>query len=217
MPKQTFLNLPEEKRQKFIDMAIEEFALNDYQNASITTLVKKMGIAKGSVYQYFENKKDLYYYLIEYVGEKKLQYTGELLTKTGSDFWKWYKKLCSISIQFDLNYPLFGCFLATVARERNNEEVGNIALKNKGESIEFFKKVLQKQIKKGNLSKKNDVATAAFILTQISYGLTDAICMEKDFDLRMKARNNESVFEADNDDIKRLLKKITASLEKFIQ
>ena len=216
MPKQTFLNLPEEKRQRFIDTAIEEFALNDYQNASITTMVKKMGIAKGSVYQYFENKKDLYYYLIEYVGEKKLNHTGDFVNKTGGDFWKWYKKLCSSSIQFDLQFPLFGCFLATVARERNNQEVGNIALKNKKESIQFFSKILSKQTKKGNLSKKNDIETAAFILTQISYGLTDSICLEKGFDLREKAKNKEEVTEASQDDIKKLLKKTTASLQKLI-
>lgn len=216
MPKQTFLNLPDEKRQKFIDTAIEEFALNDYQNASITTLVKKMGIAKGSVYQYFENKKDLYYYLIEYIGTKKLDSTGEYMQKTGSDFWKWYKKLSFESIRFDLDHPMFGCFLATVARERNNDEIGNIALKNKKESIRFFQKVLDKQQKKGNISKKADTETAAFILTQISYGLTDIICLEKKIDLRAKAKLGEQVTEASDEDIKQMLKKTMASLQKMI-
>mgnify|MGYP001367152296 CR=1 FL=1 len=60
MPKSTFLNLRPEKRADFTDAALFEFALNDYQNASITNMVKVLGIAKGSVYQYFENKKDLY-------------------------------------------------------------------------------------------------------------------------------------------------------------
>ena len=73
MPKSTFLNLRPEKRADFTDAALFEFALNDYQNASITNMVKVLGIAKGSVYQYFENKKDLYEFLIELAAEEKLK------------------------------------------------------------------------------------------------------------------------------------------------
>ena len=58
MPKQTFFNLPEDKRENLINIAIEEFAENDYQTASISRIVANAGIAKGSFYQYFENKED---------------------------------------------------------------------------------------------------------------------------------------------------------------
>ena len=59
MPKETFLNLPEEKRNRILDAAIQEFAANPYDVASISNIVRKVGIAKGSFYQYFEDKKDL--------------------------------------------------------------------------------------------------------------------------------------------------------------
>ena len=65
MPKQTFFNLAESKRDAFLELAIDEFAKNDYKNASISRIVEKAGIAKGSFYQYFENKADLYLYLIQ--------------------------------------------------------------------------------------------------------------------------------------------------------
>ena len=65
MPKQTFLNLPEEKRKAFIEIALEEFANNDYNTASVSKIVGKAGIAKGSLYQYFEDKQDLFMYLLE--------------------------------------------------------------------------------------------------------------------------------------------------------
>jgi TetR/AcrR family transcriptional regulator len=65
MPKPTFFNLTDDKRQRLIDLAIEEFAENDYDLASISKIVAQAGIAKGSFYQYFEDKKDLYQYLLE--------------------------------------------------------------------------------------------------------------------------------------------------------
>lgn len=71
MPKETFFNLPEEKRQRILDLAIEEFAHHDYQNASISRIVAEASIAKGSFYQYFEDKADLYRYLLNLIFQEK--------------------------------------------------------------------------------------------------------------------------------------------------
>ena len=60
----TFERLSESKRHAFLEAAYREFALKGYEAASITNLVKDLGIAKGSVYQYFDDKKDLYEHLI---------------------------------------------------------------------------------------------------------------------------------------------------------
>lgn len=77
MPKATFFNLPEEKRQLIIDLAIEEFAENDYESASISKIVAQAGIAKGSFYQYFEDKSDLYKYLLDEGGRLKMRFLAD--------------------------------------------------------------------------------------------------------------------------------------------
>jgi AcrR family transcriptional regulator len=74
VPKQTFLNLPDEKRQAFTDIALEEFASHDYNTASVSKIVARAGIAKGSVYQYFEDKQDLFLYLLEVANRAMLGY-----------------------------------------------------------------------------------------------------------------------------------------------
>ena len=66
MPKQTFFNLPEEKRNHIIEVSIDEFAKAPYQNISINHLIKSMNIPTGSFYQYFEDKKDLYFYILSF-------------------------------------------------------------------------------------------------------------------------------------------------------
>lgn len=65
MPKQTFFNLPEEKRRRIVDCAVGEFAEHGYNMASISRMVAAAGIAKGSFYQYFEDKEDLYAHVID--------------------------------------------------------------------------------------------------------------------------------------------------------
>ncbi|MFW5889535.1 MAG: TetR family transcriptional regulator [Bacillota bacterium] len=64
MPTYTFLNLSEEKRNKIINAAIEEFSNNIIDKASINKIVKNANISRGSFYTYFKDKYDLLDYLI---------------------------------------------------------------------------------------------------------------------------------------------------------
>ena len=74
MPKQTFLNLPEEKRERILSCATTEFAQRGHDAASISRIVEAAGIAKGSFYQYFEDKDDLFLYIVNTrIGSIKLQ------------------------------------------------------------------------------------------------------------------------------------------------
>lgn len=66
MPKSTFFNLPKEKRERIIKTAMDEFAQAPYQDTSINHLIKCMDIPTGSFYQYFEDKKDLYFHILSH-------------------------------------------------------------------------------------------------------------------------------------------------------
>lgn len=59
MPKETFLKLPQEKKEKIIKAAKNEFKRAPLEQASIKNIVEDAGIARGSFYQYFESKEDL--------------------------------------------------------------------------------------------------------------------------------------------------------------
>src|SRR5690242_14812279 len=85
-PKSTFLNLPPEKRERIIELAIEEFSERPYAQASLSRIVARAGIAKGSVYQYFEDKRDLYRWLLtEEVPRRKLAWVAADPPPPGSD------------------------------------------------------------------------------------------------------------------------------------
>ena len=64
MPTPTFLKLPNEKRSRIVERAIEEFSEHPYRQASLSRIVVRAGIAKGSLYQYFDDKLDLYEWLV---------------------------------------------------------------------------------------------------------------------------------------------------------
>lgn len=64
MPKSTFFNLPLDKRDKILECSKDEFAKHGFYNSSINRIIKEADISRGSFYQYFENKEDLYFYLL---------------------------------------------------------------------------------------------------------------------------------------------------------
>ncbi|MGL4608025.1 MAG: TetR/AcrR family transcriptional regulator [Eubacteriaceae bacterium] len=65
MPKDTFLNLPNEKQQRILKAAIDEFAMRNIETANIANIIKNSNISRGSFYQYFTSKEDLFVYIIE--------------------------------------------------------------------------------------------------------------------------------------------------------
>jgi AcrR family transcriptional regulator len=61
-----FESLPEEKKKRILDAAIEEFAINGYDKASTNSIVKKADISKGILFHYFKSKKNLFLYIFDY-------------------------------------------------------------------------------------------------------------------------------------------------------
>src|SRR4051794_13707976 len=64
LPKITFLNLPEDKKQTLIQAVKKEFSRVPLYDASISNIVKSASIPRGSFYQYFEDKEDAFFFLL---------------------------------------------------------------------------------------------------------------------------------------------------------
>lgn len=65
MPNDTFFNLPAQKQKTVFDAAVREFSAHMFSEASINRIVKAAQIPRGSFYQYFHGKEDLFAYVIE--------------------------------------------------------------------------------------------------------------------------------------------------------
>ena len=88
MCSETFLRLPEEKRSRFLNAAWEEFTSTRFGDVSINQIVRKAGIPRGSFYQYFEDKEDLFLYLLEEVREHVKREYRRALEDAGGDIFQ---------------------------------------------------------------------------------------------------------------------------------
>ena len=55
-----FENIPAEKREKILLVALNEFSSRGYENANINVIAKKSGVSVGAMYKYFGSKQNLF-------------------------------------------------------------------------------------------------------------------------------------------------------------
>lgn len=65
MPKTTFFNLSEEKRNSVMNASKKEFSRVSLNEALVKNIVLDAGIPRGSFYQYFEDIDDCFYYVLD--------------------------------------------------------------------------------------------------------------------------------------------------------
>lgn len=65
MPTPTWERLPEARRAAVIAAAEDEFSAHGFSGGSLNVIARNAGVAKGSLFQYFHDKSDLYAYLSE--------------------------------------------------------------------------------------------------------------------------------------------------------
>ena len=88
MPSSTFLNLPAEKQEKLLEAATREFSHRPFNEASINQIIKEAGIPRGSFYMYFQDKEDLFRYLIKGYMDQLLMLLEEFLLQSGGDIFQ---------------------------------------------------------------------------------------------------------------------------------
>ncbi len=183
MPKETFFNLPDEKKERVIDAAMDEFAERSYHKARITAIADKAGIAKGSFYQYFSDKKDLFKHIMDLSVEKKLEYINYdmMANKEKYSFFQLLREIYLSGFRFAKENPR----LVSIGNMLlNNKELqAEIWGEYKDDSSSFFEQLLEVGIAKNELDPAMDRTFVSRLLTAINYSLLDIIYINGKIDL----------------------------------
>lgn len=210
----TFLKLSPDKQERLLRAAYLEFGEHDYSQASLSRLVKTLGIAKGSIYQYFNDKKGLYLYLLEQANRKRQQYVAEHLPKSAENFLTHFREIHYLGLRFDLSEPLYSAFLQKVAQERFFEDIGDLSARRRQHALAYYEKVLSKAEADKQLRPKLEHKVGAFVLMQVSSGLLDYLCDQYQINLVQAAQNGEDLRQKVSDDtLKKALRELLQILK----
>lgn len=182
MPTETFFNLPKEKKQRIIDAAIDEFADHPYKSASIARIIKMADIPRGSFYQYFDDIKDLYKYIFDITGEKKIKYFHSIMAQMDElKTIEVIKLLYVAGIEFGKNHPK----LAAIANKFNKEDESikkEILGGFEGKSSEIYEHILRKGQEKGEIDPNIDIEIAAYMFFALNTTMFDYFNDGDDYD-----------------------------------
>ncbi|MCP4361305.1 MAG: TetR/AcrR family transcriptional regulator [Chloroflexi bacterium] len=192
MPKQTFYNLPDDKRETLITIALDEFATHDYKNASISQIVAKAGIAKGSFYQYFQNKADLYRYLLDLGADAKMEMLSTTPPDPGIGIFVFLRWLMQERGQFDLHNPQLSQIGYRAAK--NNDFPDDYLEDMMGQVRPFFTQLVTQGQQQGDIASDIDADLASFIFYVIFIELGIYLIDKLDVSVDGKLDDNHTPF-----------------------
>ena len=194
MPKDTFIKLKPAKKEAITNAFLHEFSHHVYEEASITKAVKSLGIAKGSVYQYFKDKLDLYLYLKELCETVKVEYIMHLKREDYPDFWAYYRDLYAEGILFDLEHPLKSRFLYNISQNENSPALKGILKDWLVKAREMMGHMIQKEIDAGHFRNDIPVKTMAHFLVTVSSAIGDYMQTIHSADFEQNLENDQPIF-----------------------
>ncbi|MDQ3394144.1 MAG: TetR/AcrR family transcriptional regulator [Bacteroidota bacterium] len=216
MPLSTFLNLDPARQKEILNVAFEEFALYPYEMASLSRIVKNLSVAKGSFYRYFENKLDLYIYLIEYATKLKADLVEKELKKPVNNIIDLFNEDFLLKLYFDLEFPIYSGFLYNVMQERNNEELGNITLVTKKKMMNDIKVILKTQQNEGTLKTNINLDVLSYTIVQIQIGIYDYLEIKYKVNFRDNILNKKPIFAIPASEIMLTIKSFTGLLHEGV-
>lgn len=214
MPTQTFLALASAKRTRIVEEAISEFSERTYGEASLSAIVRRLGIAKGSIYQYFADKRDLYCWLVtEEVPRRKQAYSSEPAATARADFWERLRWRVERGIAFLVEHPRLARLTAASADPSADPEIRGLHRAVCEESYRDLRAFIAEGVKAGALPRATDLTLATSVVTAvIGPGLTDIILRELGAELHQVLSDDELRNRIDTRMRKKLARKAVATL-----
>ena len=74
MPTVTWARLDPARRAAVVEAAEAEFAEHGFSQGSLNVIARRGGVAKGSLFQYFADKRDLYAFVVDVASERVRSY-----------------------------------------------------------------------------------------------------------------------------------------------
>jgi AcrR family transcriptional regulator len=179
MPTSTFFALLAERRERLLREAVAEFSERTYAEASLSQIARRARIPKGSFYQYFEDKLDLYRWLVtEEAPRHKREFIGKAAPR--GEFWDDFELMIERGMAFLVEHPRLARLTAAAADPASSEEVRGLHKAICEAGIDELRELLSRGMACGAIASPDlqlDVATR-LVAAIVGPGLTEVVLQE---------------------------------------
>ncbi len=178
VPRDIFNKLDDSKKSKILDAAVEEFSLHGFRQASVNRMVERIGIAKGSLFQYFGTKEGLFKVIFNYAVELVRQSLRQVKQETAdADFFERIRKSTLAGARFIKRHPrIYRIYLKMIFQEDfplRAEFLQQVHLF----SAEYLRPIVEAGVARGELRPDMDVDMTVFMLDALMDRFLQAYCV----------------------------------------
>lgn len=148
MPKETFLRLRIDKQERIMRTAISEFIKNGFERTKVGDIAAGAGVAKGSIYQYFDDKKDLFVYCAEWGLEVFMKKLDERMHIGDMDIFEYFEDNVPKTEVLEEEHEL-AVFMQLIEREPGLIDASMQSMYSIADA--YIKKLIQNSKKKGTV------------------------------------------------------------------
>ena len=164
--KETFDKISEEKREKILDAAINEFARKGYNAANVNTIAKNAGVSIGSIYNYFATKEDIALTILD-KGYSLLDEVFSGIDLVSGDIFDKIEKLIRAAQKYSRKYPQITQMYLDISSEGLAHLSDKLSMKLESISARFYQSIITESIKEGIVDSSLDPEIASFCLDNI--------------------------------------------------
>jgi TetR/AcrR family transcriptional regulator len=174
-----FQSLNPEKREKVFKAAVGEFAAKGYRNASMNSIVKIARISKGSLFQYFRTKQDLFDGVVEMAVTEVKEFLRQVREETSHmSFIERLGALIRAGFGFIDDHPLLARIYFHLIQSGEAPFGAERMLQLHKLSDEFMAELIRDAINRGELRQDLDVERVAFLVNALMETLLRAYYTE---------------------------------------
>ncbi len=166
----------DEKKEKIAIKALELFLTQGYQNVSITDLQNALNMGRGTMYYYFKDKEDLFFYVMTqyFITPKRhcMRQPDNILTSQMiTEMLKYLHGLEEVAANFDnKNVNTSGVVTLYYTAYLQFPHLYKLAYRIYEKELEIWKRALRNSIRAGEIRPDIDVETVASLFTHIKDG-----------------------------------------------
>ena len=163
MPKVVDEQMREATRQRIIHEAAGEFARLGFDQANINTIAELAGIGKGTIYLYFENKRELFLTMLRYIAQAQMTSIRLSLAREGTLQQRLERLFCAFVHLAEQESDSFNVYMSALYGV--NRAFQDEATKLLRDYVAVIALMLEESRTRGEITCSNIEATALMVLS----------------------------------------------------
>ncbi|SPM39114.1 TetR family transcriptional regulator [Mycobacterium numidiamassiliense] len=169
MPTVTWARVDPARRAAIIEAAEDEFGAHGFSRGSLNVIARRAGVAKGSLFQYFADKRDLYAFITDIASQRVRDYVEDLIRELDPDrpFFEFLTDLLDAWVAYYAEHPHERALHAAVSLEVDTEARITVRSVSNRHYLDVLRPLVRAAHTRGDLRRDSDTDVLLSLLLMI--------------------------------------------------